>query len=285
MLCFHRSLSSFTRITINNKKKIEGLFDKNINPRQIHISSQKYYTFNCDNCPHIFKSKLGNTTLLNRWCPYCCISNSKLCNDLDCQYCLNKSFASFTGLTISNNKILDLWSSKNKIKPRDILKKSNKMCMFNCDKCGITFKSNLSYITNNGSWCPKCSNSGTSKPAREWIKYISHNKNMQHFDSDEGEYKIPNTNYKADGYDKDTNTIYEFHGDFWHGNPKKYNPEDINPISDKTFGELYKKTEDKKKSVKKIGYNYVCIWESEWINFKNTIIKIQKSWRFKYSKK
>lgn len=152
MLCFNRSFASFKGLTILNKNKIDCLVE-DINPRQIPISSQEKYNFNCDNCPHIFESKLGNITSLNRWCPYCCINNSKLCNDLECQYCLNKSFASFTGLTISNTKILDLWSSKNKIKPRDILKTSNKMCMFNCDKCGITFKSKLTYIANNGAWC------------------------------------------------------------------------------------------------------------------------------------
>lgn len=153
VLCFNRSFASFKGLTKLNKNKIDCLVE-DINPRQIAISSQKKYKFNCDNCSHIFESKLGNITVLNRWCPYCCINNSKLCNDLDCQYCFNKSFASFKGLTISNNKILDLWNSENKIKPRDILKTSNKMCMFNCDKCSITFKSNLSYITNNGAWCP-----------------------------------------------------------------------------------------------------------------------------------
>ena len=43
-------------------------------------------------------------------------------------------------------------------------------------------------------------------------------------------------------YDEENKTIYEFHGDYWHGNPKEYNPDKINSTSKKSFGELFKKT-------------------------------------------
>ena len=43
--------------------------------------------------------------------------------------------------------------------------------------------------------------------------------------SDKGEFRIPKTKFKADGYDENTKTIYEFHGDYWHGNPKKHDSE------------------------------------------------------------
>ena len=33
--------------------------------------------------------------------------------------------------------------------------------------------------------------------------------------------------YIVDGYDSKTNTIYEFNGDFWHGNPNIYNLTDL----------------------------------------------------------
>ena len=42
----------------------------------------------------------------------------------------------------------------------------------------------------------------------------------------EGEFTILNTKYKSDGYCKENNTIYEFHGDYWHGNSKIFNPND-----------------------------------------------------------
>ena len=69
--------------------------------------------------------------------------------------------------------------------------------------------------------------------------------------------------YLADGYCRENNTIYEFNGDFWHGNPDKYEPEDINPKNGKTFGELHMKTIIKENVLKSMGFNVVSIWESE----------------------
>lgn len=33
------------------------------------------------------------------------------------------------------------------------------------------------------------------------------------------EVSIPGTSYRAGGFVEETNTIYEYNGDFWHGNP------------------------------------------------------------------
>lgn len=78
--------------------------------------------------------------------------------------------------------------------------------------------------------------------------------------------------YIVDGYDTETNTIYEFNGDYWHGNPYKYKKDDINPSCKKSFGELYRKTIDKERTLLNKGYNIISIWESEYINKnKNTI--------------
>ena len=64
------------------------------------------------------------------------------------------------------------------------------------------------------------SNNQYSKMSINWLNFISKKDNItiQHA-LNYGEYKIPNTRLKADGYCKETNTIYEFHGDYWHGNP------------------------------------------------------------------
>ena len=69
--------------------------------------------------------------------------------------------------------------------------------------------------------------------------------------------------YFVDGF-KD-GVVYEFLGDFWHGNPNKYNSGDINPVCRDTFGNLYKNTFKrfdeilKHPDVKEIRY----IWESD----------------------
>lgn len=67
----------------------------------------------------------------------------------------------------------------------------------------------------------------------------------------------------ADGFCERTNTVYEFYGDFWHGNPKIYPPEEINPHTGCSFGELYQKTLQREAIIRK-RYKLVTIWESEW---------------------
>jgi hypothetical protein len=133
-----------------------------------------------------------------------------------------------------------------------------------------------------GSGCFKCS-FNISKISINWLNYIQNtiNKEIQNMLSPLGEYKIPTTLYKADGYCKETNTIYEFHGDLWHGNPKKYKPNDINPLVKKTYGELYKRTQLKKEKILELGYNYIEIWEQDWIKAIKAVTKIQKIWKKK----
>ena len=41
--------------------------------------------------------------------------------------------------------------------------------------------------------------------------------------------------YLVDGYNDKTKTIYEFYGDYWHGNPNRYKREDINVINKKNI--------------------------------------------------
>ena len=77
------------------------------------------------------------------------------------------------------------------------------------------------------------------------------------------EYKIPGTRYKADGYDPTTNTIYEFHGDYWHGNPEVFEPSEMNTSIGQSFGELYEKTKIREQELLDLGYKLVVIWENE----------------------
>ena len=78
------------------------------------------------------------------------------------------------------------------------------------------------------------------------------------------QYKIDK--YRVDGYDPNTNTIYEFNGDFWHGNPNRFDSNELNRVSKLTFGELYQKTLDKENKLKELGYNVISIWETDFLN-------------------
>ncbi|MGI0075815.1 MAG: DUF7487 domain-containing protein [Nitrosopumilaceae archaeon] len=100
----------------------------------------------------------------------------------------------------------------------------------------------------------------------EWLELVIQKQNIsiQHA-RNIGEYLIPNTRYHADGYCKETNTVYEFHGDMWHGNPNIFESDELcNPFSDLTAGELYQRTIERENKIKQLGYNVITIWESDW---------------------
>ena len=85
------------------------------------------------------------------------------------------------------------------------------------------------------------------------------------------EFKIDNIG-KVDGFCDKKNIVFEFHGDFWHGNPKIFNYNEINKVSKKKFGELYNKTIERNLQIIEKGYNLIYIWEYDW-NFKKKLNK------------
>ena len=80
--------------------------------------------------------------------------------------------------------------------------------------------------------------------------------------------KISDRFFKLDAYEPEINLIYEFYGDYWHGNPKVYKPGDMNMANKKTFGELYSKTMERENYLKSLGYKIISIWESDFNKIK-----------------
>lgn len=109
-----------------------------------------------------------------------------------------------------------------------------------------------------GANCPKCVHV-ISKLETEFLDFIGiKNRN----------YYLPEWKAKpVDGFDKKTNTVYEFLGDYWHGNPKKYNPDDIHPHRKIAFKNLYNDTFKLFDRIKEKGYRINYIWESDWTNW------------------
>jgi len=113
----------------------------------------------------------------------------------------------------------------------------------------------------NGNNCPKCNKTNISNISQKWLDMCGVPLNCR-----EIIIKCGRKKYIVDGYIKKTNTIYEFWGDYWHGNPEIFNPKEININRKKTFGELYKETINKKKNLKLAGYNIIDIWENKFKN-------------------
>jgi len=107
--------------------------------------------------------------------------------------------------------------------------------------------------------CPKCTRR-SSGLENKWLDSLNiPNLKRQFF------IKIGDKKYYVDGYDLDTNTIYEFYGDYFHGNPVYYNWNNQNVISHKSFGKLYEETEERERVLKEGGYKVVVMWENQWL--------------------
>jgi very-short-patch-repair endonuclease len=144
VITFEKSFASHEKSKFWSKK------NGDIIPRQISKSTQKKYWFDCNKCVHTFESAISSVTNKNRgrWCPYCV--NKKLCDNIDCKKCLEKSF-------LSHEKS-KYWSEKNTIKPRDIFKSAFASYLFDCD-CGHEISKRIYQIAHDG-WCKYCVNQG-----------------------------------------------------------------------------------------------------------------------------
>jgi len=134
---------------------------------------------------------------------------------------------------------------------------SNDKVIITCSKNHDFKQSPKHHIQGRG--CSKCVNI-ISKKETAWLNYL----NIKE------EYR--NVNIQVDGlprgknvdaFDSDTNTAYEFLGNYWHGNPNMFDLKDFNSRSKKTFQELYDDTMYRIDLMKKHGYNVVYIWEQD----------------------
>ena len=119
-----------------------------------------------------------------------------------------------------------------------------------------------------GQGCLKCT-SNISKLSQLWLDSMGVPDNKEHrevsiFILIDGK----KTRVTADGL---VNMIvYEFYGDYWHGNPERFDPNDIHPRVKKTYGELYTKTQERTEALKELGYTVIEMWESDWTKMSKT---------------
>lgn len=100
---------------------------------------------------------------------------------------------------------------------------------------------------------------GVSKIANEWLLSQEEQEGPL-----EREYRIPGKKYRVDGFNAPKKRVYEFLGDYWHGNPSKYNSDDINPSTGLTYGVMYTETMKRLDYIRELGYEVIYIWECEW---------------------
>ncbi|XP_071793479.1 uncharacterized protein [Asterias amurensis] len=101
--------------------------------------------------------------------------------------------------------------------------------------------------------------------ATEWLEWMAYSQDIHirhQFNSTEkrvGPRMIP-----VDGFCQKTNTVYQFHGCFWHGHNCHRNPNEFNNFRKISRDDLMKQTEQMSTYIRQQGYNLVEMWECQW---------------------
>jgi len=202
-----------------------------------YVNAQSNTQFQCEVCKHAWAAKTSSILNGGNGCPKCAnklrLTNSTVDERLQ-------------GRTIK--RIGDVITTHTKIE-------------FECQKCACTWLASPNNVLNyNKTGCPKCGRN-ISNSEIQWLDLIGVPRESKYR---QVQLTIGNNTLKVDGYISETNTVYEFWGDYWHGNPAKFNANDINKRAKKTYGELYKDTTRKRQIIIDAGYNLIEIWESSW---------------------
>ena len=230
----------------------------NPNPCDITSLSSKIGVWKCLDCNENYKSKIFQMV------------KSYENKNSGCPFCTGKKVNDKNNLLKTHPKICLEWDRNKNIKgPENYTAGSGSRykVWWLCKEKSHSWEASINVRTGknkkSGSSCPYCSKR-ISKLETEWLDYLKIDKKYRQV-----YVKLGNKKYSVDAYVSETNTIYEFWGDYYHGNPKVYNLDDYNKTCKKTFRELYEKTIEKQNKIITNGYNFISIWEFEWNSIKN----------------
>jgi hypothetical protein len=189
-----------------------------------------------------------------------------------CPFCAHKISSNEYNLLAYNSELCSEWDyEKNETIPSEHTPYSGDKVWWKCKKNPDHSWESTIAKRSYGNGCNKCKNHGYSKMQIEWLNHVSEQEHINIIHAENGgEYYIQDVG-KVDGYCKETNTVYEFHGDFFHGNPIKYNSSDINPKTYKSYGELYDKTLKRDELIILKWYKLITMWEYEFLKLRKQI--------------
>jgi hypothetical protein len=121
------------------------------------------------------------------------------------------------------------------------------------------FEQNPAVHSDMGLGCPRCtkdkSGANVSSSGDKWLDSLG-----EEVLEREKTMIIGNRRFKVDGFNKDTNTIYEYFGTFWHGHPSRKDLKGIHPFKKISYAELYQETLDRIQHLKDNGYKIIYEW-------------------------
>jgi hypothetical protein len=194
--------------------------------------------------------------------------------------CCRKGY--FETRTLSNKKDIEQRKAEidkifeSKIDTKNIAYNNdrNKILNLFCNKHQIVFDQWVGSL-RKGIGCPECGKENKSAAGIKMLavarkkqlelgnaKFVSkqETKWLDELKVIDRQYWLEDLKYSVDGFDKNTNTVYLYHGRFWHGCPETFDPEEIHPVLKVKMKQLYEQTMVWENKIKQAGYNLVVKW-------------------------
>lgn len=220
-------------------------------------------------CEHVFTTTLHNMLYGGVKCPEC--DNIRKLNqkglfNSDGEMVKKQAYTTERVLELFKNRLL---CEEKPVKFKDInsYEKMDIPMTFICGKCDGEWNARPDNVLFLNSGCPNCAKSNYSRISIEWLEeimeregiFIQHGANIG-----EKRFEVNGKRYYVDGYCEENNTIYEFHGSYYHGDPNVFDDNDRpHPFNkDVTAKELYDATIKKEQDLQSLGHNVVSMWES-----------------------
>lgn len=209
------------------------------------------------------EQKYGNLDTILRTCTICNVSEEQSVPSLlvgnSCSTCSQKK----KHTTESFIEIAKTVFEEDKFDYSQVVYVNNKVPVtIKCSK-GHTFKCAPSNHFN-GKGCPDCAMKRyISAGETEWLNSLAipvENRNVW--------INVKGQRFNADALINAT--IYEYYGDYWHGNLTRFKPELINHKSKMTMQEHHDHTLEREDILREAGYVVVTMWESDWMKLRET---------------
>jgi hypothetical protein len=148
----------------------------------------------------IEKDSLGRTIYVGGVDPFSTVTMASLCLEIFRSKFLNEDWATISTEQVADNEQVGDNESRDK------------------DKKRLFVRSDIGLIPNGGYTCKDT----FSKKSLIWLAYRERIENVkiQHALQNGGEFKIPSTNFRADGWCEAENTVYSYYGCYFHGCPE-----------------------------------------------------------------
>ena len=260
------------------RKRIEYLSDVkdklsdyeiiNLDEEAVNLSKENI-TLRRLECEHVFTTTVHNMLYGGVVCPECDNirkRNQKGLFNSDGEMVKKQAYSPEHVLKMFKNRLL---CEEKPVKFKDInsYEGMDIPMTFICGKCDREWNARPANVLFLNSGCPHCVKSNYSQVSIQWLNSIMERDNIiiQHAENGgEKSFVVNGKRYYVDGYCEENNTIYEFHGSYYHGDPNMFDDNDRpHPFKkDVTAKELYEATIKKEQDLQSLGYNVVSMWES-----------------------